>query len=236
MIATNHSCCYSEELHQGTGNKVMYLPTFWSLFLAASRRRPKTFPWPSVKQNETSEQVSSVGVSRTNKETSKGSIHGSSFFFSFNRLQNAHNRLPRQNALAKEPAWLQCTNARTVVAMTEVEAGNVHTSVDELLELGDLPTGGANGANDLGAAVEEGSRLLHGFKLDEAAGQGGYVGCVADHCCCWGQNQSIGRVWCVKSAEELPYRKMAQCDDGCDDDDWRGVQHKAAYTYIATCM
>ena len=68
-----------------------------------------------------------------------------------------------------------------MIAMTEVEAGNVHTGIHELLELGDLPAGRTDGANDLGAAIEEGGGLLDGLKLDEAAGQGGYFGCVADH-------------------------------------------------------
>ena len=69
----------------------------------------------------------------------------------------------------------------TVIAVAEVEAGNVHTGIDELLELGDLPASRTDGTNDLGATVEEGGGLLDGLKLDEAAGQGGYFGCVADH-------------------------------------------------------
>ena len=68
-----------------------------------------------------------------------------------------------------------------MIAMTEVEAGNVHTGIHELFELGDLPAGRTDGANDLGAAIEEGGGLLDGLKLDEAAGQGGHFGCVADH-------------------------------------------------------
>ena len=71
--------------------------------------------------------------------------------------------------------------ARTMIAMAKVEAGNVHTGIDELFQLGDLPAGRTDGTNDLGAAVEEGGGLLDGLKLDEAAGQGGYFGCVADH-------------------------------------------------------
>lgn len=71
--------------------------------------------------------------------------------------------------------------ARTMIAMAKVEAGNVHTGIDELFQLGDLPAGRTDGTNDLGAAVEEGGGLLDGLKLDEAAGQSGYLGCVADH-------------------------------------------------------
>lgn len=69
----------------------------------------------------------------------------------------------------------------TVIAVAEVEAGNVHTGIDELLELGDLPAGRTDGTNDFGATVERGGGLLDGLELDEAAGQGGHLGCVADH-------------------------------------------------------
>ena len=37
-----------------------------------------------------------------------------------------------------------------VVTMTEIKPSNVHTSIDQLLEGGNVPTGRAHGADDLG--------------------------------------------------------------------------------------
>lgn len=60
-----------------------------------------------------------------------------------------------------------------MVTVRKVEAGHVHARLDESLQLGHIPAGRADGADDLGTTVERRCLLLDRVEGDEASGEGG---------------------------------------------------------------
>lgn len=68
-----------------------------------------------------------------------------------------------------------------VIAMGEVEAGDVHTGINKCLELRDLPASWPESTDDLGATTVHIRRLLYHIESDEAARERWYISSVGDH-------------------------------------------------------
>lgn len=52
--------------------------------------------------------------------------------------------------LGSLPNTIQASLMSLMITMREVKPGNVHTGIDQLFEGGDVPTGGAHGADNFG--------------------------------------------------------------------------------------
>lgn len=72
-----------------------------------------------------------------------------------------------------------------VIAVTKVEAGNVHTALDESLQLLELPTRRSDRTNDLGSSELGITSVLDGIQIDESARQNRHLRRVGNRHCCF---------------------------------------------------
>jgi hypothetical protein len=68
-----------------------------------------------------------------------------------------------------------------VIAMGKVEAGNVHTGINESLQLVDIPTGGSKRTHHLALAASERGGLFNRLQVNKATGQGRNITRIRNH-------------------------------------------------------
>ena len=76
------------------------------------------------------------------------------------------------------PQTIQTSLVPLMFTMTEVEPGNIHTRINQLLELVYFPTCWPKGAEDFSPAGTDISSTFDGLKVDVATGEGRDVRCV----------------------------------------------------------